>query len=360
MKSAVLYEPRTKVVIERMDLSDPGFGEVLIKMMSSGVCHSDWHVVKGEWNHLPLPIILGHEGSGIVEAVGPNVQHVKVGDHVILSWRANCGACDMCMQGWPALCKDQEPLSQKPRVSKTGEEINPMAGVGTFSTYQVVPQAAAIPIDKDIPFPQASLVGCGVTTGVGAAINTASVQPGTTAAIFGAGGVGLNVIQGCQLAGATTIIAVDLLDSKLDLAMEFGATHTVNASQEDPVQKIIEICDGKGAHYAFEAIGLVEEPFIQSVKCTRSRGKSIWVGHAPFNTPVTIDARDLLQEKIIMGSMYGSAQPKITFSRILNLYKAGKLRLDELISRTYPLEEVNEAFVALGNGEVARSTLSFE
>ena len=235
-----------------------------------------------------------------------------------------------------------------------------MSGIGSFSTYQVVPESAAIAIDKDIPFPQAALVGCGVTTGVGAAINTAKVQPGTSAAIFGAGGVGLNVIQGCHLAGATTIIAVDLLDNKLDLAKEFGATHTINASKEDPVAKIIEICNGQGAHYAFEAIGLVEKPFIQSIQCTRSRGISIWVGHAPFNTPVTVDARELMQEKIVMGSMYGSAQPKITFNRLLNLYKSGKLRLDELISKTYILEDVNDAFVALANGEVARSTLTFE
>lgn len=360
MKAAVLYKPETNLIIEEMDLKEPGPEEVLIKMISSGVCHSDWHMIKGEWNHLPLPSILGHEGAGIVEAIGHNVQNVKLGDHVILSWRANCGFCEMCMLGWPALCKNVKKVSHRPRVSKTGEEITPMAGIGSFSTYQVVPESAAISIEKDIPFPQAALVGCGVTTGVGAAINTAKVQPGTSAAIFGAGGVGLNVIQGCQLAGATTIIAVDLLDNKLDLAKEFGATHTINAANEDPVAKIIEICNGDGAHYAFEAIGLVETPFIQSIQCTRSRGITIWVGHAPSDTPVRINARELISEKIVMGSMYGSAQPKITFNRLLNLYKAGKLKLDELISRTYPLEKVNDAFVALGSGKVARSTLTFE
>ena len=360
MKAAVLYKADTNLIIEQMDLNEPGHEEVLIKMVASGVCHSDWHVVKGEWTHLPLPIILGHEGSGIVEAVGRNVHNVKIGDHVVLSWRANCGFCEMCMSGWPALCKDQRKVKQWPRVRKNGEAINPMSGIGSFSTHQVVPESAAIAIDKDIPFPQAALVGCGVTTGVGAAINTAKVQPGTSAAIFGAGGVGLNVIQGCHLAGSTTIIAVDLLDNKLDLAKEFGATHTINASKEDPVAKIIEICNGQGAHYAFEAIGLVEKPFIQRIQCTISRGISICVGHAPSNTPVTVDARELMQEKIVMGSMYGSAQPKITFNRLLNLYKSGKLRLDELISKTYILEDVNDAFVALANGEVARSTLTFE
>ena len=180
---------------------------------------------------------------------------------------------------------------------------------GSFGSYQIVSEVAAIPIDKDIPFPQASLIGCGVTTGVGAAINTAQVEPGTTAAVFGAGGVGLNVIQGCRIAGATTIIAVDLLDNKLDMAREFGATHTVNAGEEDAVEAIKSLTGGYGVHYAFEAIGLVEKPFIQSIQCTRNRGMSIWVGHAPHGTPVTIDARDLMMEKIIMGSLYGSGQP---------------------------------------------------
>ena len=235
-----------------------------------------------------------------------------------------------------------------------------MVGVGSFGSYQLVSEVAAIPIDKDIPFPQASLIGCGVTTGVGAAINTANVQPGTTAAVFGAGGVGLNVIQGCRIAGATTIIAVDLLDNKLDMAREFGATHTVNAGEEDAVEAIKALTGGFGVHYAFEAIGLVEKPFIQSILCTRNRGMSIWVGHAPHGTPVTIDARDLMMEKIVMGSLYGSGQPLITFPRLLNLYKQGELMLDELVSRTYPVERINDAFDALGRGEVARSTLSFD
>ena len=223
-----------------------------------------------------------------------------------------------------------------------------MVGVGSFGSYQLVSEVAAIPIDKDIPFPQASLIGCGVTTGVGAAINTANVQPGTTTAIFGAGGVGLNVIQGCRIAGATTIIAVDLLDNKLDMAREFGATHTVNAGEEDAVEAIKALTGGYGVHYAFEAIGLVEKPFIQSIHCTRNRGMSIWVGHAPHGTPVTIDARDLMMEKIIMGSLYGSGQPLITFPRLLNLYKQGELMLDELVSRTYPVEQNQRRLRGLG------------
>ena len=360
MKAAVLYEPNTPLVIEELDINEPASGEVLVKMMASGVCHSDFHIVKGEWTQFELPILLGHEGAGIVEAVGPGVTSVKPGDHVILSWRASCGLCEMCQIGWVNLCQQPVLPSAKPRETKTGREINTLGGLGTFGAYSLVPEVAAVKIDEDIPFPQAALVGCGVTTGVGAAINTAGVRPGTTTAVFGAGGVGLNCIQGCAIAGATTIIAVDLLDNKLELALEFGATHTVNASREDPVARIIELTGGVGTHYAFEAIGLVEAPFVQSIQCTRPRGLTVWVGHAPVNTPVTIDAKLLIQEKSVMMSMYGSARPRIEFPRLLALYKAGKLRLDELITRRFPLEEVNDAFGVLSKGEVARSVLSFE
>ena len=360
MKAAVLYEPNAELKIEELDLAEPGLGEVSVKMMASGVCHSDWHIVKGEWPQVALPAVLGHEGAGVVDSVGPNVSRLSRGDHVVLSWYPSCGLCEMCQKGRPNLCYQPPSKSTKPVLRETGNEINQMAGLGTFGSYTIVPEVAAIPIYKDIPFPQASLVGCGVTTGVGAAINTAGVQPGTTVAVFGCGGVGLNCIQGSAIAGATKIIAVDLLDNKLDLAREFGATHTVNSSTEDPVERIKEIADGRGAHYAFEAIGLVEAPFVQSIRCTRSRGVTVWAGHAPLNTPVTMDARDLIAEKTVIGSMYGSARPNIDFPRLLALYKAGKLKLDELISRRFPQEEINTAFEVLGRGEVARSVLSFD
>ena len=360
MRGAVLHEYRSALKIEELDLNDPGPGEVLVKMMASGVCHSDWHVVKGEWGHQDVPSVLGHEGAGIVESLGPGVSHLKPGDHVVLAWKNNCGLCEMCQKGWPNLCPRSRTPSSKPVLRGTDVEINQLAGLGTFGSYTVVPEGAAVRIDEDIPFPQASLVGCGVTTGVGAAINTARVQPGSTVAVFGCGGVGLNCIQGAAIAGASTIIAVDLLDNKLEMGREFGATHTVNASDGDPVEAIKELSDGEGVHYAFEAIGLVEAPFVQSIRCTRSRGVTVWVGHAPIDTPVTIDARDIMYEKTVIGSMYGSARPHIDFPRLLNLYREGRLKLDELISRSFPLEEVNAAFDVLSNGEVARSVLTFE
>jgi len=197
-------------------------------------------------------------------------------------------------------------------------------------------------------------------TGVGAAINTAQVRSGSTVAVFGCGGIGLNCLQGAALAGAATIIAVDLMEKKLARAASFGATHTIDASTCDPVVRIQELTNGLGVHYAFEAIGLVAEPFRQSIHCTRRRGVTIWVGHAPMNTPVTIDARDLMQEKTVMGSMYGSARPRIDFQRMLDLYRSGKLKLDELISRRFALEDINEAFEVLARGEVARSVLTFD
>jgi S-(hydroxymethyl)glutathione dehydrogenase/alcohol dehydrogenase len=358
MQAAIAYEPQGAVVVEEVDLAKPAAGEVLVKLMASGVCHSDWHILKGEWGTQLFPLILGHEGAGIVEQIGEGVRNVKAGDHVILSWRTNCGICEMCQKGWPVLCYKSPAVSSKP-VKRGGDQTYGKAGsLGTFAEYALVPEVAAVPIDPSIPFAQASLVGCGVTTGVGAAINTAQVQPGSTCAVFGCGGVGLNVIQGCRIANASQIIAVDMLDNKLEMAKKFGATDTVNASQGDPVAQIMELTGGLGVHYAFEAIGLVPEPFLQSILCTRKRGITVWVGHAPLNTPVTVDARALMQEKMVIGSLYGSARPQIEFPRLLKLYQDGKLMLDELITREFPLSGANEAFAALGRGEVARSVLN--
>ena len=359
IKGAVLYEYNEPVAVEDMELGDPGGGEVLVEMKASGVCHSDWHVVKGEWWDIPTPVILGHEGAGVVKSVGAGVTNVSEGDHVILSWMPSCGLCEACQIGRPNVCHVQPRSQSTAHVPRTEQDVPFLSGLGTMSSHAIVSEMSAVPIDKTMPFPQASLVGCGVTTGVGAAINTAQVQPGSTVAVFGAGGVGLSVIQGAAIAGATTIISVDLLDNKLEMAKQFGATHTVNAGQGDPVEAIRDLTGGLGVHYAFEAIGLVAEPFVQAIHATRSRGMAIWVGHAPLETSVTLDARDLMWEKTVIGSMYGSARPHIDFPRLIALYQSGKLKLDELITRSFPVEEVNEAFKVLGEGKVARSVLTF-
>ncbi|HEU0169176.1 MAG TPA: Zn-dependent alcohol dehydrogenase [Chloroflexota bacterium] len=361
MKAAIAYEANTPLKIEDVDIAaKPGSREVLVKLMASGVCHSDWHILKGEWGNALFPAILGHEGAGVVEAVGDEVTRLKKGDHVILAWRTSCGICEMCQRGHPVLCLNSPVSPNKPKLAGTDKTLGAAAGLGTFAGHALVPEIAAVLIDPEIPFAQAALLGCGVMTGVGAAINTAQVRPGSTCAVFGCGGVGLNVIQGCAIAGADMIIAVDMLDNKLEMGRTFGATHTVNASKGDPVQQILDLTGGLGVHYAFEAIGLVPEPFLQSVLCTRRRGVTTWVGHAPLNTPVTIDARALMQEKTVMASMYGSARPHIDFPRLLNLYRDGKLKLDELITRRFELADVNEAFEVLKRGEVARSVLNLE
>jgi len=357
--AAVLYEPKTPLKIEEVEYDDPRPGQVLVKLMASGVCHSDWHVMKGEWPWIPLPTVLGHEGAGVVEAVDTDAEGVSVGDHVVLSWRNGCGACEMCQQGFPALCDGPQMDPSACPTAPDGDRLNKMGGLGTFATYTVVPRGNVVVVDKDIPFAQASILGCAVTTGIGAVINTARVKPGCSVAVFGCGGVGLNCIQGAALAGANPVIAVDVLDDKLGRAGLFGATHTVNSSREDPVERIVEITGGHGAHYAFEAIGLSAEPFVQSILCTRKRGVTVFVGHAPDDLMVTMKANILMQEKSVMASMYGSARPQVDIPRLASLYKSGKLKLDEMVTREYPLERINDAFEALAGNEVARSVVLF-
>ena len=356
MKGAVLHEINTPLTIEEFELPDVQADQVRVRLCASGVCHSDWHVIKGEWLKYEKPLILGHEGAGVIEEVGPAVTTVEVGDHVVLSWRVNCGVCEMCHSGYPNLCAAAPDRRGFPRYPNSDRTMTMFNGLGTFATETIVAQSMAIAIDREIPFAQAALVGCGVMTGVGAALNTARVEAGKSAAVFGCGGVGLNVIQGAVLAGAEPIIAVDINDRKLELGKQFGATHTVNSADVDPVAAIQEITAG-GAHYAFEAIGLIGLPFKQAILCTRPRGVTVFVGHAPDNTPVDFDAKILAQEKTVIGSMYDSARPRLDFPRLLGLYKAGKLKLDELVTRSFPLERVNEAFEVLGRGEVARSVL---
>jgi Zn-dependent alcohol dehydrogenase len=276
---------------------------------------------------------------------------------VVLSWKRNCGQCEMCQRGYPNLCDDVPDERTWPTLKGCGASMSKLLGLGTFSTATVVPQDVVIPIDKDVPLQHAALIGCGVMTGVGAVLNTAGVEPGMSVAVFGCGGVGLNCIQGAALAGAEPIIAVDLRDNKLEMARHFGATHTVNAAEIDPVAAIQEIT-GPGAHYAFEAIGLVGEPFLQAIECTRKRGVTVFVGHAPHKTPMDFDARMLMPEKMVIGSMYGTCRPRVDVPRLIRLYQADKLKLDELVTRTYPLERVNEAFDALAACQVARSVLT--
>jgi S-(hydroxymethyl)glutathione dehydrogenase/alcohol dehydrogenase len=355
MKAAVLREVKQPLVIEEVALDEPGPGQVMVKTSAAGICHSDLHFIEGLWP-VPLPAVLGHEAAGIVERVGPDVDYVAPGDHVILLFIPFCGTCRYCTIGRPNLCSHGRSMT--PTLHIGDRAVAPFLSMSSFAEYMVVPQNGLVKIRTDVPLDRAALVGCGVMTGVGAAINTAKVQPGSACAVIGAGGVGLNVIQGCVLAGAEKVIAVDIHPNKLEMAREFGATHFVDASKEDPVAKVRELTGG-GVDYAFEAIGL-PQAITQAFDMVRAGGEAIVVGMAPLGSEATISAPAFLTEKVLRGCIYGSARPRFDMPRLLDLYMVGKLKLDELVSRTYPLEGINDAFEAMKNGEVARSVIAFD
>ena len=354
MKAAVMREVNKPLVIEEVTLDDPGPGQVLIKTAATGTCHSDLHFMEGLWPS-PVPVILGHEAAGVVESIGAGVTYVTPGDHVVLLFVPSCGTCKFCATGQPFLCGEGRTGSQTIHIGD--QAVAPFLSMSSFAEYMVVPEGGLVKIRSDMPLNQASLIGCGVLTGVGAALNTAKVEAGSTCAVIGTGGVGLNVIQGCALAGAEKIIAIDIHPNKLEMAREFGATHFIDASKEDSVAKVQELTGG-GADYAFEVIGL-PSAVTQAFNMIRRGGFAVVVGMAPMGSEITVSGPSFLAQKSLLGCIYGSTRPRFDVPRIIDLYMAGKLKLDELVSRTYPLEEINEAFAAMKNGEVARSVIVF-
>ncbi|HEY8476804.1 MAG TPA: Zn-dependent alcohol dehydrogenase [Chloroflexota bacterium] len=365
MKAAVLHQVNSPLAIEEVQVDAPKHGEVLVRMAASGVCHSDLHVIKGDLA-APLPAILGHEGAGVVEAVGDGVTTVRPGDHVILLFRASCGRCRYCSLGRPALCGFGTQIRWSGRLADGtsrfrlgGQEIKHFAGVSSFAEYTVVPEQGVVPIRKDVPLDRAALVGCGVMTGIGAVVNAAKVEAGSSVLVIGAGGVGLNVVQGANLVSAEKIIVADVRDNKLEMARTFGATHCINAAQHDVVEAVKELTDGEGVDYAFEVIGN-PTTIRQAFDATRKGGTAIIVGLAPMQAEMSLRPADfMLQEKTLKGTLYGSARPRVDMPRILDLYLAGKVKLDELITRRYSIEGINDAFQALERGEVARSVIVY-
>lgn len=362
MNAAVLYALNAPLSVEQVDLDPPKAHEVRVKVVANGVCHSDYSVIHGVLR-LPLPVVLGHEGAGIVDEVGPEVSLIRSGDHVVLSFAPYCGRCYYCAQGRPVLCDNMRTVMGKGtlldgtcRLKKNGRDIFHMVGLSSFAQYAVVPEIACVRIPDDVALDRACLVGCGVMTGVGAVINTARVEPGASAVVIGCGGVGLNVIQGCVLAGAGTIIGVDLLDRKLEYARQFGATHTLNPGCDDVLKTVRRLTEGRGADYAFEVIGL-GKTIEQAYACTRPGGTTVVVGAASREETVTIPAWSFMGEKVIKGSVYGSTRPHVDIPRLIDLYTKKKLKLDELVTRTYALDQVNDALAALERGEVARSVV---
>ncbi|MCC7450368.1 MAG: Zn-dependent alcohol dehydrogenase [Anaerolineae bacterium] len=364
IQAALLTTPNTPLTVEQLTLDDPAAGEVLVKIVASGVCHSDYHVMNGATKH-PLPAVLGHEGAGIVEAVGAGVTRVKVGDHITLNWAPDCGHCFYCLRGKPNLCETfTEPiwagvmLDGTTRLHKNGSPVYHWCGLATFGEYAVVPQESCIPIRRDVPLKVAALVGCAVATGVGAAFYTAQVRPGESVVVVGCGGVGLNVLQGAALCGAETIIAVDTAPAKMEIARQFGATHTILAN-ESPLQAIHDLTGGRGADHAFEAVGVpaLQE---QSLDYIRPGGTLTLVGISPMGTGTNLPGAILTrQEKVVKGSYYGTVNASRDFPLMLDLYMAGKLKLDELITQEYRLEQINEAFASMLSGGIARGVVVF-
>lgn len=364
-KAAVATAVGSPLEIMDLDLADPKEGEIRIELGASGVCHSDLSVTNGTLP-LALPAVLGHEGAGTVVQVGDGVDNLKVGDRIVVSWVPQCGKCYTCLHDQGEICEvgsvaamSGGMLDMTPRFTNGGAPVFQMAAAGTFSEETVIPAIGAVKLDTDIKIDAAALIGCGVLTGFGAAVNTASIRKGDTVAVIGCGGVGLNVIQGAKHAGAERIIAIDMVDGKLARAEKFGATTLVNASA-DPVAQVMELSGGRGADVAFEVIGL--GPTIeQTFQMTRRGGQAIIVGVPAFDVTMTITpAMDLLfQEKQIRGSWYGSSNVHRDVPMLAKLYQEGKLLLDELISAEIELSQVNEALDNMGSGEIARSVIKY-
>jgi S-(hydroxymethyl)glutathione dehydrogenase / alcohol dehydrogenase len=352
MRAAVFQGLDQPLTIENVDLDGPGPGEVLVKVTACGVCHSDLHAMRAA----PPPVIFGHEVAGIVEKVGDGIDDIVAGDHVICAFHPSCGRCFYCVRGQPEICdRTDYPArlanGERPRLRLGGRPVRQGIGVGGFAEYSCMPRGGVIKIREDAPLETVGLVGCGVTTGIGAAINTAKVKPGSTVAVIGCGGVGLNVIQGARLAGAYRIIAVDTVPYKLELAQQFGATHAVNSSSGDAVQQVQALANGH-LDYAFEAVGLAVT-VRQGWDMIRPGGMVVVVGLG--REEVSIPLGGFLQEKKLIGSLYGSASIQADIPRLVDLYMDGRIKLDELVSRRRPLSEINEAFTDMEAGVVARS-----
>jgi S-(hydroxymethyl)glutathione dehydrogenase/alcohol dehydrogenase len=345
--------------IESLELEPPRAGEVLVRIAAAGVCHSDLHVVKGHTAE-PLPTVLGHEGSGVVEALGPGVSSVKEGQPVALAWARGCGACVLCSRGQPYLCQEGITGGVLPaggsRLRRGKETIYHYGGVSCFATHAVMPESMLVPVPAGTDLEVAALVGCAVTTGVGAVINTARVPPGASAAVIGCGGVGLSILQGLRMVGASRIVAVDMGAAKLETARAAGASDAVDASSGDAVAAVLERTSG-GADYVFEAVGS-PATVRQAVAMTAIGGAAVIVGVPPDNSRLEISLDHLWRgERRVLCSMYGSSRPRVEFPRLLTLNAAGRLDLRSLIARRYPLERINEAYADLEAGAPGRGVL---
>ncbi len=359
MRAAVLHEPHQKLTIENVDIAKPKNREVLIRTSYAGLCHSDLHFIEGLYP-CPLPMVLGHESSGVIEQVGADVTYVKPGDHVITCLSVFCGHCSQCSTGHPNLCEDTEvklvPGAAR-RLSMNGQVVHQFANLSSFGELMLVHENAVVKIRDDMPLDKASIIGCGVITGAGAVFNSAKVEVGADVAVIGCGGVGLSAVNGAALAGAGRIIAIDTLQSKLELAMKVGATHTINASNVDPVEMVKELTGG-GVHYSFEALGL-KTTAEQSFYMLRPGGTATIIGMVPFGTKIELHGYDFLRERKIQGSSMGGNRFRVDMPRLVEFYRQGKLHLDHLISGKIKLDQINEGFAALKSAQPVRQLIDY-
>ncbi len=363
MKAAVFRKVHEPLTIESVEIDKPLGREVLVRTRATGVCHSDLHVVDGlgRWP-LDRPFVLGHEGAGVVEAVGTEVTSVRPGDHVGACLSGFCGSCEQCLSGHPNLCVGgivTRPESAPPRLSQRGEPFRQFIGISSYAERMLLHENSVVRIDPDLPLDRAALVGCGVLTGVGAALRSSGLEAGQTVAVFGCGGVGLSIVQGARIGGARQIIGLDVFDAKLEMAKRLGATHVVNSANEDPVKAVRALTGGTGVDHAFEAVGnatLVR----QAIESLAIRGTATIVGVLPPDAMIAFPWMAIRPECRVQTSRMGGNRFRMDIPRYLEFYRQGRLRLDEMVSRRGRLDDINEAFRAMKAGEVARTVLTFD
>jgi Zn-dependent alcohol dehydrogenase len=364
-KAAVVRE-KDRLTIEAVQIDPPKEGEVLVRIQAAGVCHSDLHTLRGELRTTP-PLVLGHEGAGIVEKVGPGVENVKPGDRIVINWLPSCDSCPQCLRGNYTLCEKLFETTFKGTLrdgtsrlqTRDGMKLKQYLSASTMAEYTVIDQASAVIIPDDVPFEVAAVVGCAVATGVGSVINTARTGPGSSAAVIGCGGVGLSMVMGCRLAGAHPIIAVDVKESKLAFARELGASDVVDASKIDAVERLREMTGG-GPDYVFDSVGGAAT-IRQALEAARRGGTAVVAGlHSALGEARITPGTLVLQNKSLLGSFAGSTCPRRDLPMLLELFRAGRLPVDRLITRSYRLEQLDEAFADMEAGTIARSVITFE
>lgn len=356
-KAAMKLTPEGGVEVHTIQVDEPGPGEVRVQLHACGLCHTDQSVLEGSLM-FGGPIVLGHEGAGIVESVGAGVKSLTTGDHVVMTCTAFCGRCKWCVEGQYSQCADMPLNAARNGITRTpfhldNTDLSAFASVGCLTEYTVVQEQSAIKIPKDIPLPEAALLGCGVFTGVGAVWNKAKVTPGSTVAVWGAGGVGLNVIQGCLISGARTIISIDRIGQKAEFAKEFGATHSIDGSTTEAVSEVMRLTDGVGVDYSFEAIGNAGA-MAEAYTAARQGGICTIVGVAPFTEILELPAGLIaIQEKTLQGTFYGGGAALRDYPRLIELYKQGRLKLNPLITTTYDIEDSEQAYADMAAGRQA-------